>query len=319
MRYSLCALLFLLCLNALAQSDKELIQKLNMRLDSLNSVLRSERIDNSNKLYELSAINSNLESKISSITSSLDKLALELQTCKTENSSKINGDKSKQDEIVKLQGQLKSKMDSLIILRKELLNNTNQVAQTGANKSVKIGTQTWMAENLNISTFRNGDLIPEAKTNEEWVRAGINKQPAWCYYDNEFANGTKYRKLYNWYAVNDSRGLAPDGWHVPSDKEWTMLLDYMGSKDTPGKKMKSTNGWKDGGNGTNSSGFSALPGGYRKSYGPFVNAGGYAFWWTSSEYSGNYSWFFNLGYFVGNVLKEYDSKGGGLSVRCIKD
>jgi len=104
-------------------------------------------------------------------------------------------------------------------------------------QTVTIGTQEWMTENLDVSTFRNGDSIPEAKTNEEWKRAGELKQPAWCYYDNVPKNGTIYGKLYNWYAVNDARGLVPKGYHVPSDEEWTILTDFLGSD--AGTKMKS--------------------------------------------------------------------------------
>ena len=118
-----------------------------------------------------------------------------------------------------------------------------QTSQTGTTKSVKIGTQTWTTENLNVSTFRNGYPIMEAKTNEEWNQANENKQPAWCYYENDPKNGAKYGKLYNWYAVNDPRGLAPAGWHVPSDAEWTILSDFLGGGMTAGKKMKSLSGW----------------------------------------------------------------------------
>jgi uncharacterized protein (TIGR02145 family) len=110
---------------------------------------------------------------------------------------------------------------------------------TGFSKAqtVTIGTQVWMTKNLDVSTFRNGDPIPEAKTDEEWKKAGENKQPAWCYYDNDPANGAKYGKLYNWYAVNDSRGLAPVGYHIPSDAEWTKLEVFLGAD--AGNKMKS--------------------------------------------------------------------------------
>ncbi len=119
-------------------------------------------------------------------------------------------------------------------------------------QSVTIGTQTWTTKNLDVATFRNGDAIPQAKTDEEWQVAGDNKQPAWCYYDNDPKNGVKYGKLYNWYAVNDSRGLAPEGWHVPTDEEWTVLSTFLGGKyvegklptTVEGKKMKSTSGWE---------------------------------------------------------------------------
>ena len=128
-------------------------------------------------------------------------------------------------------------------------------------QTVTIGKQVWMTKNLDVSTFRNGDPIPEAKTNEAWKAAGENKQPAWCYYDNDPKNGTKYGKLYNWYAVNDPRGLAPAGYHIPTDAEWTVLTDYLGGEDVAFKKMKSPSGWVKKGNGTNSSGFSGLPAG----------------------------------------------------------
>jgi len=107
-------------------------------------------------------------------------------------------------------------------------------------QTVTIGTQVWMTKNLDVATFRNGDPIPEAKTSDEWLEAGENEQPAWCYYDNDPANGEKYGKLYNWYAVNDSRGLAPDGYHIPSEAEWTILIIYLGGGWwEAGKKMKS--------------------------------------------------------------------------------
>jgi len=140
-------------------------------------------------------------------------------------------------------------------------------------QTVTIGTQVWMDKNLDVSTFRNGDPIPEVKTIEEWVKAGENKQPAWCYYENDPVNGTKYGKLYNWHAVNDPRGLAPLGYHIPTSAEWTILIDFLGGKSIAGKKLKSTKsydrykGKKD--NSTNEFGFSGLPGGGRNEIGRF--------------------------------------------------
>jgi uncharacterized protein (TIGR02145 family) len=103
-------------------------------------------------------------------------------------------------------------------------------------KTVVIGTQTWMAENLNVSTFRNGDTIPEVKSKEEWEKAGDEGKPAWCYYDNDTANGRIYGKLYNWYVVIDKRGLALAGFHIPTDAEWTILENNLG--EGAGTKMK---------------------------------------------------------------------------------
>jgi uncharacterized protein (TIGR02145 family) len=110
-------------------------------------------------------------------------------------------------------------------------------------KQVKIGSQIWMAQNLNVDRFRNGDPIPEAKTNEEWQKAIEDKQPAWCYYGYSVANGVKYGKLYNWFAVNDPRGLAPVGWHVPTNNEWSILINYLGGYKVAGTKLKSTSGY----------------------------------------------------------------------------
>ena len=149
---------------------------------------------------------------------------------------------------------------------------------------VVIGNQTWTTKNLDVATFRNGDAIPQAKTDEEWEAAGVNKQPAWCYYENDVANGTKYGKLYNWYAVKDARGLAPTGWHIPTDEEWTVLSTFLGGEDVAGKKMKSSSGWNYKGNGNNSSGFTGLPGGFRY-YGAFANLVGGGGWWSTSEYN----------------------------------
>jgi hypothetical protein len=95
-------------------------------------------------------------------------------------------------------------------------------------ESVRIGDQLWMTRNLDVDRFRNGDLIPHVKSDEEWIKAGENGQPAWCYYDNDPKNGKKYGKLYNWFAVNDPRGLAPKSWHVPTDEEWT---EYSGQTE----------------------------------------------------------------------------------------
>jgi uncharacterized protein (TIGR02145 family) len=189
-------------------------------------------------------------------------------------------------------------------------------------KVVKISNQEWMVENLNVSTFRNGDSIPEAKTDEEWEKAGKEGQPAWCYNANNPANVNTYGKLYNWYAVRDSRGLAPAGWHVPTDTEWTQLTDFLGGGDVAGAKMKSTAGWVSNGNGTNESGFLGLPGDSRGRNGAFGSAsdgGTIGCWWSSTEAYTNYAWTRYLSYTVGYVYKDYYYKELGFSVRCLRD
>jgi len=182
-------------------------------------------------------------------------------------------------------------------------------------KTIQIGTQVWMVENLNVDRFRNGDLIPKARTNKAWKKAGENKQPAWCYYAKDPKNGATYGKLYNWYAVNDPRGLAPKGYHVPSKAEWTVLTNYLGGENEAGTKMKSTSGWFRTGNGTNSSGFSGLPGGFRFPTGEFLWVGESGYWWTTTEDDWG-ALRRNLGY------EDFDhgrSPAIGLSVRCLRD
>ena len=199
-------------------------------------------------------------------------------------------------------------------------NTTNKTTTTDTpSNEVTIGTQVWSTKNLNVSTFRNGDPIPEAKTNEEWEKAGKNKQPAWCYYGIDPGNGAKYGKLYNWYAVSDPRGLAPTGWHIPSGKEWTILTDYLGGDSVAGAKMKSKTGWNGNDSATNSSGFSGLPGGARNLVGAFFFIGENGIWWSSTEATGYDAWLRLLSYNYGFVLRTSLNKGGGFSVRCLRD
>ena len=186
-------------------------------------------------------------------------------------------------------------------------------------ETVQIGNQLCMAENLNVSMFSNGDPIPEAKTHKEWQKAGEEGKPAWCYYDNYPVNGELYGKLYNWYAVIDPRGFAPEGWRVPSDKEWTTLTEFLGGLDVTGRKMKSTNGWQANGNGTNESGFSGLPGGFRFSTGGFYYLGGVCCWWSSSEASTSSVWCRSLYYNSRKLARHSGKRQDGLSVRCIRD
>ena len=147
---------------------------------------------------------------------------------------------------------------------------------------------------------------------------GNLKTGAWCYYDNDSSNGTKYGKLYNWYAVNDPRGLAPNGYHIPSDVEWTKLADYLGGENKAGKKIKNTSGWRNDGNGTNSSGFSGLPGGQRDYDGTFNSIGG-GYLWSSAENDAANAWYRDLSGWDGKVGRYYSNKRIGFSVRCLRD
>ena len=181
---------------------------------------------------------------------------------------------------------------------------------------VTIGTQVWTSGNLDVATYRNGDVIPEVQDENAWAKLTTG---AWCYYDNDTSNGTKYGKLYNWYAVSDPRGLAPNGYHIPTDAEWTQLSDYLGGQSEAGRKMKSTSGWKNNGNGTNSSGFSGLPFGSRDHIGAFFGIDNYGFWWSSTEDITGIAWSRYLHYSVDRVARHPGYEGHGFSVRCLRD
>ena len=215
--------------------------------------------------------------------------------------------------------------------------------------------QEWMAENLSVFYFRNGDPIPVVKTAEAWEKAGENSEPACCYYENNAEYGKTYGVLYNWHAVNDPRGLAPEGWHVPTDAEWTVLTNYLDAAENEGTKMKSTSGWNSyegeiectgcknwtaeqkagqtcsvcndsrktkaqvSGNGSNVSGFSGLPGGYRFFNGSFFNFGNYGYWWSSTEYGTSSAWYRLLKYSSGHAKRLFNLKPNVFSVRCLRD
>jgi uncharacterized protein (TIGR02145 family) len=189
-------------------------------------------------------------------------------------------------------------------------------------ETVKIGNQTWMTKNLDVDRFRNGDIIPEAKTKDEWIHAGKACKPVWCYYENDKINGEKFGKLYNWYAVNDFRGLAPQGFHVTSNIEWTKIVEFLGGKYDAGNKLKSKSGWFGWFHvgGTNESGFNALPGGYRdENNGCFEQLGFGSYWWTSTEHDINEAFNLDLTSHNDSLNCYENSKKAGLSVRCIKD
>ncbi len=183
--------------------------------------------------------------------------------------------------------------------------------------AITIGSQTWAVANLNVSTFRNGDTIPEARTNKEWEAAGTAGKPAWCYYNNNPAIGLKYGKLYNWYAVNDPRELAPEGWMLSSDEDWANLTYFLGGQEVAGKRLKSTEGWSDGYYGTNDAGFNGLPGGYRVENGTFLNINSIGTWWstTESKATSAIDHYISMG---GSLGRSISPKQRGQAVRCIR-
>ncbi|MEI7830052.1 MAG: FISUMP domain-containing protein [Prolixibacteraceae bacterium] len=184
-------------------------------------------------------------------------------------------------------------------------------------KTIQIGTQLWMAENLKTTKYKDGSAIPLVTDNIAW--ANLTAQ-GYCWYNNDM---TTYKEvcgaLYNWYTVQTNK-LCPNGWHVPTDLEWTVLTTYLGGESTSGGKLKEqgTNHWGNPNTGaTNESGFTAVPGGYRSFDGPFSYLGGTGHWWTSTESSSTNSMLRSTHYLYGNVNNYNDYKQGGYSVRCI--
>ena len=185
-------------------------------------------------------------------------------------------------------------------------------------RTVEIGSQVWMKENLNVSHFRNGDVIPEAKSAEEWIKFGEEGKPACCSMENDPASGEKFGKLYNWYAVNDPRGLAPKGWHEPSDSEWTEMINFLGGGVLAALKMRST-GVLDNSNQDDLNGFSGLPGGCRNNFGVFYGMDSFGYWWSDTESNGKDAWIRILNYVKCDINSLNFKKIYGASVRCIRD
>jgi uncharacterized protein (TIGR02145 family) len=198
-------------------------------------------------------------------------------------------------------------------------------------ETVLIGDQCWFAENLRSENYENGDAIPSGLSESEWQStssgavAVFGQGSSNCYGyspDGDACDETwslsEYGRLYNWYAVDDVRGLCPNGWHVPTDGEWTVLTDHLGGESVAGGQMKTTYGWYEGGNGTNSSGFSGLPGGYRLNDGYFYFAGYGGYWWSSSP-SGSDAWYRYLNFTSENVYRYDFNPQNGFSVRCVRD
>jgi uncharacterized protein (TIGR02145 family) len=188
--------------------------------------------------------------------------------------------------------------------------------------TVQIGTQCWTQSNLKVSKYRNGDNIPTGLSNSAWQYTTVG---AYAIYNNDPMNDGLYGKLYNHYAVTDSRGLCPTGWHVPTDGEWTTLETFLGGSSVAGGALKSTvtqptpGGWNPPNTGaTNSSGFSAGPGGLRSNDGSFDYLGYDGHWWSSSLF-GSEAYAGYLFFSHGYIIRYNDNRSNGLSVRCLRD
>jgi uncharacterized protein (TIGR02145 family) len=202
--------------------------------------------------------------------------------------------------------------------------------------TVTIGNQVWMAENLSTSKFSNGDSIPMVYDNLPWQQATVIQSPAACFYNNDSINDTPMGKLYNWYAVIDSRNVCPSGWHIPSDAEWSQLIVHLDSltivgddveSSLVGAQIKSTGlqFWLAPNTGAvNQSGFSALPGGKRPATGlyypifEYYSYYGY-FWSSTSSQTPGLAYDRYLDYASTAILRTTSPKGEGKSVRCVKD
>ena len=208
---------------------------------------------------------------------------------------------------------------------------SNELTLTTNSPTITNGTQFWQNANLNLATYSDGTIIPEVQDLTQW--AGLTTG-AWCYYNNDATNGATYGKLYNWYAVagiwneasktdeSQRKKLAPIGYHVPSESEWTTLTDYLGGDAVAGGKMKATGTslWNTPNTeATNSSGFTGLPGGARSFSGTFTNFGANGIWWSSSETNTTNASLRGLYYYDGYTNRTSYNKPTGFSVRCLRD
>jgi uncharacterized protein (TIGR02145 family) len=242
----------------------------------------------------------------------------------TENYTKLSGDYSGDD----CQGTLKASFASIIYIPYDSPSVTDIDGNTY--RTVTIGSQVWMAENLRVKHYRNGDGIPNAIKTDQF---GNNKTGAYCVYDNDGINALIYGNLYNWYAVNDSRNIAPQGWHVPTDDDWKVLEVFLGmdpsQADTIGYRGTDEGGkLKESGTihwnvmnigATNESGFTALPAGTVDPIARFYGLGNQTYFWSSSEQSSDYSYTRALTTFFSTIHRGYDYKGNGYSVRLVRD
>lgn len=184
--------------------------------------------------------------------------------------------------------------------------------------SVFIGEQEWMRENLRTTRYKDGVPIPNLPAANEWTAVNA---PAYAWYNNDISHKDSYGALYNWFAVA-SGNLCPSGWRMPTDTDWEELTDFLGGQSIAGGKLKEsgTSNWNSpNSDATNSSGFSALPGGYRWSRGNYVELGINGYWWSGTECTDTHSWSRTL--YTGNskIYRSFFIKNKGFSVRCIKD
>ena len=187
---------------------------------------------------------------------------------------------------------------------------------------VQVGNQCWMLQNLKTSRFRNGQLIGELQDSASWRSIYDNNlsTSSWCYYGENASMNNTYGKLYNWLAASDSRGLCPSGWHVPTNSDWDELVSTVGGEPNAGMALKSVNLWTEPNNGTNSSGWTGVPGGGRSPIGGFSDDfGTYGTWWSATEYDNTMAHHRMTTNDMAEFIDVYNRKEFGHSVRCLKD
>lgn len=187
---------------------------------------------------------------------------------------------------------------------------------------VKIGSQEWLVENLKVTHYKNGEVIQNVTSNATWESLAESKKGAYCNYDNNASNGNTYGRLYNFYAVKDSRGIAPAGWHVATDAEWTMLTSFLGGEGSAGGKLKEKGlaHWQTpNSDAKNSVGFTALPGGFRWFSGEFDDINLAGVWWTATDVSLVDAYTRYMNYQAEDCMRDLNNLRHGASVRCVRD
>ncbi len=215
--------------------------------------------------------------------------------------------------------------DSTILLTNNkpisVIKNNDSIVDIDGNvyHSITIGTQTWMVENLKVTKYSNGEKISNITDYSQWSELTLG---AYCDYLNVATNSDLYGHIYNWNAVNDNRKIAPKGWHVATEVDWTTLFNYLGGNNVAGGKMKEEgkDRWEyPNSNATNESGFTALPSGVRSSNGEFGSIERSCTWWADTKYNESNAICYSLDYSDAKVERNDNEKTFGFSVRCIKD
>lgn len=185
-------------------------------------------------------------------------------------------------------------------------------------KTITIGKQVWMSENLKTTKYRNGEVIGTTSPSGQDIRNLVGPKFQWAFGGKD-SNSDVYGRLYTWYAITDDRGVCPAGWHVPTDAEWTALVTFLGGDVIAYSKLKESGEihWLKYDTGSNETGFTALPGGIRNGRGPFDDMGTSGYWWSSTEYGATEAWYRYMGNSSGSLSRFLYLKRNGLSVRCV--